>query len=119
MPVPGVAHGGDDPIAAAAPTVVVTSIRPAVPGRRDRVLGVHDHVQEHLVQQQRIALDARQLLVIVSHDFDVQRTAGVGARSASTFCSTAFRLTERRASRRDPAKTSRLRTIFAARSASR
>ena len=48
---------------------------PGRAGRRDRVLRVHHHVQEHLVEQQRIALHARQLLVIVSHDFDVRGTA--------------------------------------------
>ena len=71
------------------------------------------------MEQQRIALHPRQLLVIVSHDFDVLRHGTPRARSASTFCSTALRLTARRASRREPANTSRLRTIFAARSASR
>src|SRR5260370_1107336 len=37
-----------------------------------------------------------------------------GALSASTFCSTAFKLTGRRAKRRDPAQTRRLRaSVFA------
>ena len=52
---------------------VVISMRPGLAGRRDRLLRVHHHVQEHLMEQQRVALHARQLLVIVSHDFDVRR----------------------------------------------
>ena len=60
----------------AGATAVVISIRPPRAGRGDRLLRVHHHVQEHLVQQQRIALHARQFLVIVSHDFDVERAAG-------------------------------------------
>jgi hypothetical protein len=59
-------------IAGRRPTVGI-SIRP--PGRGgDRVLGVHHHVQKDLMEQQRIALHPRQLLVIVSHDFDADGT---------------------------------------------
>ena len=76
MPGAGVAHRRDDPIAAGGSDVVDLDAAGAA-GRRDRVLGVHHHVQEHLVKQQRIALHARQLLVIVSHDFDVRGAARV------------------------------------------
>ena len=75
MPSPGVAHRRDDPVAGRVDRCRDLDA-PGPPGRRDRLLRVHHDVQEHLVQQQRIALHARQLLVIVSHDFDVLRAAG-------------------------------------------
>ena len=43
--------------------------------RGDSLLGVHHHIEEHLVEQQWIAFDARQFLIIVSHDFDLVRFA--------------------------------------------
>ena len=56
----------------------------------------------------------------VARDGDLVLAArNAGARSDSTRDSAALTLVRRRTSRRDPAKTSRLRTIFAARSASR
>ena len=76
----GVAHRRDDPIAGRRDRGRDLDAA-AVAGRRDRVLGVHHHVEEHLVQQQRIALHARQLLVIVSHDFDAGGAA-CAARAA-------------------------------------
>jgi hypothetical protein len=59
-----------------AATSVVTSRRPAWPVAAIGVFSVHHHVQEYLVKQQRVALDARQMFVIVSHDFDAGGAVG-------------------------------------------
>ena len=72
---PGVADGRDNAVA------VLVEHRgdfdaSGVARRRDRVFRVHHHVEEHLMKEQRIALDARQVLVIVSHDFDIGGAAG-------------------------------------------
>ena len=86
--------------------------------RADGLLGVEHDVQQRLLQQQRIGLHAREPL-LWRRTTSMPAARNAGARSASTRDSVALTLVRRRTSRREPAKTSRLRTIFAARSASR
>ena len=113
----GVAHLGDDPIARGRHLGGHFETA-GVAGRGNRVFGVHHHVQKYLVEQQRVALDARQMLVIVSHDFDAGGAVGRGAQR-QYFLQHAIEADRPPREAARPAKTRRLRTILAARSASR
>jgi hypothetical protein len=44
------------------------------------MLGIEDDVEQRLLQQQRIALDARQALFVTAHDLDVCRAECAGAQ---------------------------------------
>src|SRR6476620_8111050 len=63
-PVTRVAHGGDDAIARQRGGALDA---PGTARRAYSLLGVHQDVEKYLMEQQRIALHARQLLSIVSH----------------------------------------------------
>ena len=99
--------------------VVEITIEPGRPVPDDGVLGVDDHVQECLLQEQRIADDGGDVVSLVAHEVDAracQRAAPAGdhpREHALDAQPAADRV------RCEPEKVSRFWTILAARSASR
>ena len=89
-------------------------------GPLTRVLRVDQDVEQRLVQQQRDRRErAAGLLPCCSTDLDAAAAQSVALRLASMRVTTRSICSRRRVIRCEPVKTSRFRTILAARSASR